>query len=253
LYANDEEVEMSVHMTFRARGDVAELERRAAAAPEQMQALTRSALAHGLISHCFLGTDDGDIMVLDEWESPEGFEAFFAENPQIRALMAEVGVSEEPEIRFWRTLEVHDEVASPATVSPEHERLVRRFFEEFCTARRYELASELVTEDYVSHGPQAPPAHGPDGLIERVRIYQEALEGRWIIEEIAGAGDRVVVRWRGEGRHVGELMGIAPTDRAIDVEAISVLRIAGGRVAEEWTVWDALGLLQQLGAVPVAA
>ncbi len=26
-----------------------------------------------------------------------------------------------------------------------------------------------------------------------------------------------------------------------------------GKIAEEWTVWDALGLLQQVGAVPLAA
>jgi hypothetical protein len=30
-------------------------------------------------------------------------------------------------------------------------------------------------------------------------------------------------------------------------------RIADGRIAEDWTVWDALGLLQQIGAVPAPA
>ena len=45
-------------------------------------------------------------------------------------------------------------------------------------------------------------------------------------------------------------MGVAPTGKAISVEAISVFRIANGKIAEEWTVWDALGLLQQVGAVP---
>jgi SnoaL-like polyketide cyclase len=32
-----------------------------------------------------------------------------------------------------------------------------------------------------------------------------------------------------------------------------VFRIANGKIAEEWTVWDALGLLQQVGAVPAPA
>ena len=78
---------MSVLMTLRAVGDPVELERRAAANPEGMVALLESAKTHGLISHRFYGTTDGDIMVLDEWGSEDGFQAFFAANPQIRELM----------------------------------------------------------------------------------------------------------------------------------------------------------------------
>ena len=138
-------------------------------------------------------------------------------------------------------------------MSAENEMLVRRFFEEFCNGRRGDIAEELVSEDYVSHGPQAPPAEGPDGVRARVAVYQEALDGHWNIDQIITAGDDVIVRWTGTGTHRGELMGLEPTGRAISVEAISVFRIADGRIAEEWTVWDALGLLQQVGAVPVPA
>jgi predicted ester cyclase len=54
------------------------------------------------------------------------------------------------------------------------------------------------------------------------------------------AGDRVVARWLGTGTHRGELMGIDPTGKPISVEAISVFRVENGKIAEEWTVWDAL-------------
>ncbi|MBV9196601.1 MAG: ester cyclase [Solirubrobacterales bacterium] len=138
-------------------------------------------------------------------------------------------------------------------MSADHEALVRRFFEEFCNQRRSELAEELVAADYVSHGPQAPPADGPDGLRARVSLYQEAVDGHWNVKEIFSAGDRVVARWTGTGRHNGELMGVEATGKPIAVEAISIFRIADGRISEEWTVWDALGLLQQVGAVPIAA
>ncbi len=138
-------------------------------------------------------------------------------------------------------------------MSADNEALVRRFFEEFCNDRRGEIAEELVTPDFASHGPQAPPASGPDGVRERVGLYQDALEGHWNVQEVISTGDRVVVRWIGTGTHRGELMGIDPTGNSISVEAISVFRIADGKIAEEWTVWDALGLLQQVGAVPAAA
>jgi steroid delta-isomerase-like uncharacterized protein len=131
--------------------------------------------------------------------------------------------------------------------------LVARFFEEFCNGRRTEVADEIISEDFVSHGPQAPPAEGPDGVRARVGVYQDALDGHWDVQEIFSAGDRVVARWTGRGTHNGELMGVAPTGSTIAVDAISVFRIAEGKIAEEWTVWDALGLLQQVGAVPAPA
>jgi steroid delta-isomerase-like uncharacterized protein len=138
-------------------------------------------------------------------------------------------------------------------MSVENEALVRRFFEEFCNGRRTEVADEIVAGDYVSHGPQAPPAEDPEGVKARVSVYQDSLDGHWDVQEVFSAGDRVVARWSGSGTHEGELMGVAPTGRPIDVDAISVFRIADGKIAEEWTVWDALGLLQQVGAVPAPA
>jgi steroid delta-isomerase-like uncharacterized protein len=138
-------------------------------------------------------------------------------------------------------------------MSADNEALVRRFFEEFCNNRRAELADELIAADFVSHGPQAPPAEGPGGVRARVGLYQEAVDGHWGVQELISVGDRVVARWLGSGTHRGELMGIDPTDKPISVEAISIFRIANGKIAEEWTVWDALGLLQQVGAVPIPA
>jgi predicted ester cyclase len=48
-------------------------------------------------------------------------------------------------------------------------------------------------------------------------------------------------------------MGVQATGNAVGVEAITVHRVADGKLAEEWTVWDALGLLQQVGAIPAPA
>ena len=58
------------------------------------------------------------------------------------------------------------------------------------------------------------------------------------------------MRWTGSGTHVGDLMGIAPTGRSIEVDAISIHRMESGRIAETWQVWDTLGFLRQLGVVP---
>jgi steroid delta-isomerase-like uncharacterized protein len=138
-------------------------------------------------------------------------------------------------------------------MSVENETLARRFFEELCNGRDDAVADEIVAAEYVSHGPHAPAASGPDGVKARVAVYQNALDGYWDVQEIHSMGDRVAVRWIGRGTHKAELMGVAPTGASIVVDAITIFRIADGRIAEEWTVWDALGLLQQVGAVPMAA
>ena len=102
---------MTVIMTLRAHGDPKELERRAAADPDALRALADRAKGHGLIAHRFYGSEDGQIMVIDEWPDPDGFRAFFDESrPEIEPLMREVGVTSDPEITFWRKLETHDEV-----------------------------------------------------------------------------------------------------------------------------------------------
>jgi heme-degrading monooxygenase HmoA len=100
---------MPVLMTFRVAGDPTELERRATENPARMQAIADDAKTRGAISHRFYGSDDGTIMVVDEWESAEQFHAFFADHPEIQDLMGEVGVTSEPEVRFWHELDTHDQ------------------------------------------------------------------------------------------------------------------------------------------------
>jgi predicted ester cyclase len=52
------------------------------------------------------------------------------------------------------------------------------------------------------------------------------------------------------GTHRGEFMGIAPTGKHVTVTAITIFRVEEGKIAELWNNVDALGLLQQLGAIP---
>jgi hypothetical protein len=111
---------MSVIMTLRANGDPDALERRSADNPDAIRAISDRARQHGLIAHRFYGSQDGQIMVVDEWPDRESFDTFFSEmQSEIEPLMRDVGVTSAPEITFWRKLESHDEVGwgaeAPAT------------------------------------------------------------------------------------------------------------------------------------------
>lgn len=135
-------------------------------------------------------------------------------------------------------------------MSAANEAVVRRFYEQMNNERKNELAAELFTADHQMHDPQVPTPVGPAGMAATVAVYQEGVDGHWQIEDLFSADDKVVVRWTGSGTHVGEVNGIAPTGNKVRVDAISIHRLRDGKIAETWEVWDTLGFLQQVGAVP---
>lgn len=132
-----------------------------------------------------------------------------------------------------------------------NELTVRRFYEEMCNGRHNEIAADLFSETHRLHDPQVQATAGPEGMREVVRPYQEGVDGHWVIDAMYSMGDTVVVRWHGNGKHVGDINGIPPTGSEVhDINAITIHQLRDGKIAESWEVWDTLGFLQQLGAVP---
>ncbi len=69
-----------------------------------------------------------------------------------------------------------------------------------------------------------------------------------VIEEVIAEGDRVGILFRLTGTHQGNLFGIAPTGKKVDVYEAAILRIAHDKIVEGWFLADEAGLLKQLGA-----
>ena len=67
----------------------------------------------------------------------------------------------------------------------------------------------------------------------------------------ATEGDKVWTRVNHVGTHTGELQGIAPTGKVVSIGAMSVQRLAGGKIVEMWDFTDEMGMMQQLGVIPV--
>ena len=113
---------------------------------------------------------------------------------------------------------------------------------------------ELISSDYVGYDPALPePIRGPQGAKNNFKQYSDAFEGAHItVKDQIAEGDAVATRWEGRGRHTGELMGIPPTGKEIVVEGLNLTRLRDGKIVEEWSNWDTLGMLQQVGAIPSA-
>jgi predicted ester cyclase len=133
----------------------------------------------------------------------------------------------------------------------DNKEIVRRLAEEPWSGK-LDVIDELASQNYVGYDPAQPePTRGPAGLKEFVQGYLAGYpDGRITIEHQIAEGDYVASRWTGRGTHDGELMGIAPTGRQVTVTGITISRLEGGQVVEEWTNWDTFGMLQQLGAIP---
>ena len=114
---------------------------------------------------------------------------------------------------------------------------------------------ELISSDYVGYDPALPePIRGPQGAKDNFKQYSDAFEGAHItVKDQIAEGDAVATRWEGRGRHTGELMGIPPTGKEIVVEGLNLTRLRDGKIVEEWSNWDTLGMLQQIGAIPSAS
>jgi steroid delta-isomerase-like uncharacterized protein len=139
-------------------------------------------------------------------------------------------------------------------MTDENKLIARRVIEEIFGAGRIELADELVTMDCVAHDPALPePVRGPEGLKQAATGYRAGFPDlRMKVEDQCAEGKLVCTRWTATGTHSGEFWGTAPTGKQATVTGITVDRIEDGRIAESWTNWDALGLMQQLGMVPAA-
>jgi steroid delta-isomerase-like uncharacterized protein len=108
---------------------------------------------------------------------------------------------------------------------------------------------EVYADDIVMHEPDED-VRGIEGLKQYVSMIRSALPDLHLtLEDDIAEGNKVVSRWRAQGTHQGELMGIAPTGNQVAITGITIHRIEDGKIVEEWENWDALGLMQQIGAV----
>ena len=99
---------MSVYMSLRVKANADKLERYAQDNPDVLQDISNQAKEVGCIHHTF-AAENGDVVVMDEWESQEAFEKFFNGNEDVERVMRDMGVQSEPEIHFYRPLDTGDQ------------------------------------------------------------------------------------------------------------------------------------------------
>jgi predicted ester cyclase len=130
----------------------------------------------------------------------------------------------------------------------------RKLFEEPWKGN-FDVIDQYVDASYIGYDPTEPGTiRGPEGFKAQIQQYLTAFpDARITVDEQIADGDTVATRWTGRGTHQGDLMGITPTGKQVTVWGIAIEKYKNGKLVESWNNWDALGMLQQVGAIPAMA
>jgi steroid delta-isomerase-like uncharacterized protein len=111
---------------------------------------------------------------------------------------------------------------------------------------------ELLADDFVEHEEMPGLERSKEGVKQLFHMYRAAFPDlRMEPQDVLVSGDRAVARVRATGTHQGEFLGMPATGRSVDVQLIDITRFGDdGLVREHWGVFDALAMMQQLGAFP---
>ena len=128
----------------------------------------------------------------------------------------------------------------------QNKAIAKRAFEELLSRGRFELAEQLYAKDFINHG-----IHRDISLEEdqtALKGWHQAFPDLSIVpEKLIADGDLVAVYWVARGTNTGTGNGLPATGKKAEQAGITIWRIANGKIKEEWSAFDQLSLMQQLG------
>ena len=138
-----------------------------------------------------------------------------------------------------------------ATSIEEMRSKCRLFCIDFLNKGAIDKIGEYISSDAVSHTMPPGFAAGFDGAKQLfTQIFQAFPDARWSVDEVICEGDKAVLRSTMRGTHKGEFMGIAATNKYVQVTGIDIMRFRDGIMVEHWGSQDDLGMLKQMGVIP---
>jgi steroid delta-isomerase-like uncharacterized protein len=128
-----------------------------------------------------------------------------------------------------------------------NKEIVRRYSDELWGRGDFAAADEVLAVDLVDHNLLPGQGSGREGHKQVVALFRGAFPDLQVVtEDLLEDGDRVALRWRAEGTHRGDLMGLPPTGKRVTLTGIEILRIAGGRIVERWAEDNGQSVVAQL-------
>lgn len=122
-------------------------------------------------------------------------------------------------------------------VSTINKKLVQEYWEAISGKEKTPELSEMYVSD--------PELLGHIAFFEAAFPKYELYSDDFICEE-----DKVVVRARFKGTHRGDLMGIPPTGKTVEVPFSIIYQIINEKIGKSWLFIDQMELMKQLEVKP---
>ena len=127
------------------------------------------------------------------------------------------------------------------SIQATNKAVAMRVFDEIFNQGKFQVADEIYAPDFQNHGLHRSVDLKTDQ--DAVHAEKKAFPDlRMSVQEMVAEGDRVAVLWTFQGTHTGSgYEGLPPTGTPVEVRGITIWRIVGGHIREEWSSWSETG------------
>ncbi|HEY7307058.1 MAG TPA: ester cyclase [Bryobacteraceae bacterium] len=134
-------------------------------------------------------------------------------------------------------------------MSDENKTIARKLLEDAWNGGQLEALDTLVSGNCRFHDPVFPSmAPGVDGLRRHIRMCRNAFPDlKYTIDDMIAERNEVVVHWTMRGTQRQSFLGMAPSNRTASISGTTINRIDDRKIVEQWSDWNLLSLLEQLG------
>ena len=136
-----------------------------------------------------------------------------------------------------------------SSLQEQNKAIASRAFHEILSRGRLALAQQFYAKDFVNHGIHRDASLEEDQAA--LKGWHQAFSDVAIVpEKLIAEGDLVVVYWIARGTNTGTGNGLPATGKKAELAGITIWRIVDGKIKEEWSAFDQLSMMQQLGLLP---
>jgi predicted ester cyclase len=137
-----------------------------------------------------------------------------------------------------------------STQTDLNKAIVRRFNHEGIAQGNADTLNELLAPDFINRSAPAGQENGPQSMLYFfLHILQPAFTDLQVeIYDQVAEGNQVTTRKAIKGQHTGELLGVAPTHRAVTIDVIDIYHLREGKLVEHWGITTLPTVLAELAA-----
>ena len=130
-------------------------------------------------------------------------------------------------------------------------KMYSHVWDEIINKGKLELFNDSnFTKNVVMHASPADVV----GIDSARAYYANYLTGfsdiTFTVKDVFGMENKLVKHWNFKGTHTGVFFGIPATNKKVDIDGVTLVRMEDGKIAEERDFLDNLEFMQQLGLIP---